>query len=91
VSVDWGQVDGSGPCGLSGPSGGQWTAGFAGQGVRLLLRVLRTVIRCLSLFSLAVGRRGFNVAGRPASAFMSAGLFLSRIYGQYSVGGCAVG
>jgi hypothetical protein len=43
------------------------------------------------VFSLAAGRRGLNVARRPASTFLSAGLFLSRIYGQYSFGGCAVG
>ena len=44
-----------------------------------------------AVFSLADGRKGFNFARRPALAFLNAGLFLSRIYGQYSVGGCAVG
>jgi hypothetical protein len=44
-----------------------------------------------AVFSLAVGRKGLNVARRPALAFLNAGLFLSRIYGQYSVGGRAVG
>jgi hypothetical protein len=38
-----------------------------------------------------VGRERLNVAGRPALAFLSAGRFLSRIYGQYSVGGRSVG
>jgi hypothetical protein len=42
-------------------------------------------------FFLAVGRERLNVAGRPALAFLSAGHFLSRIYGQYSVGGRSVG
>jgi hypothetical protein len=43
------------------------------------------------VFFLAVRRERLNVAGRPALAFLSAGRFLSRIYGQYSVGGRSVG
>ena len=42
-------------------------------------------------FFLAAGRERLNVAGRPALAFLNAGRFLSRIYGQYSVGGRSVG
>ena len=51
----------------------------------------RVGTRRYRVFSLAVTRGGLNVAGRPALVLLNAGRFLSRIYGQYSVGGRAVG